>query len=462
MSSVSATDTVVHFNDRPNEQGISHQQRTAIELSVTGYIPHYAADTLYRTGPGRYKVDKERGNTFQLDPPKNPDSSTHDMIVYARKTGSLDPCEAMYLKVQSTYEPRHDSTSFINTGKSNASGGIKPLTAKTDNSTYKQVHHSALEPLATATQATFHPELTGPLSASHAYYDPRDWRYIQLQPLFLSSGTPTYRVFRVSIKTAETSILATFTAPAAYPHSFFLAEDYAIFWSYIEVIKEFDNQIPARWYVVDRRHCQGLVAVFESPARQGTQTTLFPSQTDIIAECITYENTDDLHQLYHEYLVSSSSSGCPEPGAMNNGGKMQTRIARFRLPAIPAASPILGGEAEKIKPLIPYTYAVTDRGLSTFVDGVVKFDSLAGKTKIWSEHAQSPREASFVADPDGNEGYDGVLLNVVLDGRSGRSYLLVLDAGDMKKVGRASVDAAVGFGFHGVHISGNGVGRVGL
>ncbi|KAL5000060.1 carotenoid oxygenase [Aspergillus recurvatus] len=576
MSSVKAIDTIVHFNDWPNEQGFdaNHEQRTPIELSVTGNIPHYAAGTLYRTGPGRYKVDTEHGNTFQVShwfdgfsqthrfqlvPPENPDSSmrvfynsrfsTDDMIVYARKTASLgdkfsfggfrpDPCEAMYLKVQSTYKPRHDSPSFINTGvtlsinmpglshasssisssneKPNVSGGIKTLTAKTDNSTYKQLHPSNLEPLAIATQETLHPELTGPLSASHAKSDPETGDIYNYN-LSFSSGTSTYRVFRVSARTGETSILATFTAAAAYLHSFFLAEDYVVVcvWnahlspegfmkkpgSYIGAIKKFNSQVPARWYVVDRRHGQGLVAVYESPAFfcfhtiNAWQETSNPndsstSQTNIIAECIMYENTDVLHQLYYEYLVSSSSTRRPEPGAVNNGGKMQARIARFRLPAIPTDFPSLRGGAGETKPLVPlkatlvstachalspelatlnpsyitrphrYTYAVTNRGLSTFVDGIVKFDSLVGETKIWSDHAQSPGEAIFVPDPDGKEEDDGVLLSVVLDGRSGRSYLLVLDAGNMKEIGRASVDVAVGFGFHGVHVSGNGVGGV--
>ncbi|KAL4743984.1 carotenoid oxygenase [Aspergillus similis] len=575
MPNMNATDTISHFNDWPNEQGFdaNHEQKTPIELSVTGNIPHYAAGTLYRTGPGRYKVDTKHGNTFQvlhwfdgfsqthrfqLVPPESPDSSmrvfynsrfsTDDMIDYAHETGSLgdkfsfggfrpDPCEAMYQKVQSTYERRHGSPSFINTGvtlsinmpglnsppsssipsaneKLNTSGGVNTLTAKSDNSTYKQLHPSTLEPLALATQEALHPELTGPLSASHAKSDPETGDIYNYN-LSFSSGTPTYRVFRISAETGETSILAAFTAAPAYLHSFFLTADYVVVcvWnahlspkefmkkpgSYIGAIKEFDNRIPAKWYVVDRRHGRGLVAVYESQAFfcfhtiNAWQETSNPddastSQRDIVAECVMYENPDILHKFYYEYLVSSSSAGRLESGAVNNGGKMQTRIARFRLPAIPV--PLPRERVEEPKALVPlkailvstacqalspelatlnpsyitrphrYTYAVTDRGLSTFVDGIVKFDSFTGETKVWSEHAQSPGEAIFVADPKGKEEDDGVLLSVVLDGRSGRSYLLVLDAGNLKEVGRASVNAAVGFGFHGVHVSENGVGGV--
>ncbi|KAL4899769.1 hypothetical protein BDW74DRAFT_107528 [Aspergillus multicolor] len=583
MSDIEATDTTTHFNDWPNERGFdaNHEQRAPIELPVAGNIPHYAAGTLYRTGPGRYKVDTIHGNTFhvshwfdgfsqthrfQLVPSDDPGSpmrvfynsrfSTDDLIEHARETGSLgdkfsfggfkdrskdelqdrDPCETMYHKVQTTYEPRKDSPSYSNTGVtlsvnmpglddsslqgSNGNGAsasrVKTLTAKTDNSSYKQLHPSTLEPLAMASQKNLHPDLNGPISASHAKSDPETGDVYNYNLSFSSMGIPTYRVFCVSAKTGETTILATFTAAPAYLHSFFLTKDYMIIcvWnshlspaafnkrpaSYIGAIKAFDGKIPTMWYVVDR-HGRGLVAVYKSPAffcfhtinswQEGSNSNDGPAQTDIIAECVALENTDVLHQLYYEYLVSSSSRAHHKSDAQSNGHskRTQSRIARFRLPAIPTTNEVeekgesqpqvslnatlLSTTCQDLSPELPtlnpsyitrphrYTYAVIDRGLSTFVDGLMKFDSLTSETKIWSKHAQSPSEAIVIADPEGTEEDDGVLLSVVLDGKTGRSYLLALDAKDMKEVGRASVDGVVGFGFHGVHVSsGNGLGGV--
>jgi torulene dioxygenase len=57
-----------------------------------------------------------------------------------------------------------------------------------------------------------------------------------------------------------------------------------------------------------------------------------------------------------------------------------------------------------------------------------------------------------VRDPNG-EGEDaGYLLSVILDGDRGTSYLLCLDAGSMREVGRAECGVAVGMGFHGKHV----------
>jgi torulene dioxygenase len=98
-------------------------------------------------------------------------------------------------------------------------------------------------------------------------------------------------------------------------------------------------------------------------------------------------------------------------------------------------------------------YGITDIGLSTFADGLVKYDAETHTTLRWSQQGQTPGEPIFVADPSSTEEDGGALLSVVLDGPNGKSYLLVLDAKTMKEIGRAHVDGVVGFGFHGVLVT---------
>ncbi|KAL4946699.1 hypothetical protein BDV06DRAFT_182146 [Aspergillus oleicola] len=563
--------TVEHFNNWPNAQGFdgNHEERTPVDLSVTGNIPSYAAGILYRTGPGRYKVDTEKGNTFQVahwfdgfsqthkfqlvpSDPENPDSgmrvlynsrfSTDELIEHARTNGSLagnfsfgghktlgdrDPCKAMYQKVQTTYKPLEGGPSSKNTGVTlsvnfpglssgkrettdQPAGVIKTLHAKTDNSSLKQIHPETLEPVSFCDQSVLHPDLNGRLSASHAERDPETGDVFNYN---LSFGPQsTYRVFRVSAATGETSILAAFPGIPSYMHSFFLTQNHVIIcvWnahlspqdfakgSYVGAMKDFDGSLPAKWYAIDRRHGNGLVATYESPAFFCFHTINAweetspndSSQTDIVAECITYKSTDVIKELYYEYLPSNSPAAHPAPETKDNGGKTQSQIARFRLPGVPtvfspaatAPSPhdpepkttpvpqpqpaiLTSTSCATLSPELPtlntlystqphrYTYAVIDRGYSTFMDGIMKFDSQSSETKIWSAHAQSPGEAIFVSDPEGKDEDCGVLLSVVLDGFSGNSYLLVLDAKSMTEVGRASVDGVVAFGFHGVHVS---------
>ena len=42
-----------------------------------------------------------------------------------------------------------------------------------------------------------------------------------------------------------------------------------------------------------------------------------------------------------------------------------------------------------------------------------------------------------------------MLLSVVLDGRTGNSFLLVLDASSLEEIARAEVPHQIPFGFHG-------------
>ena len=55
----------------------------------------------------------------------------------------------------------------------------------------------------------------------------------------------------------------------------------------------------------------------------------------------------------------------------------------------------------------------------------------------------------FVAAPGAQREDDGVLLSVVLDAGEGSSFLLVLDAGTLSEIARATVPHHIPFGFHG-------------
>jgi beta,beta-carotene 9',10'-dioxygenase len=55
----------------------------------------------------------------------------------------------------------------------------------------------------------------------------------------------------------------------------------------------------------------------------------------------------------------------------------------------------------------------------------------------------------FVPAPQADHEDDGVLLSVVLDGRTGNSFLLVLDAASLQELARAEVPHQIPFGFHG-------------
>ena len=102
----------------------------------------------------------------------------------------------------------------------------------------------------------------------------------------------------------------------------------------------------------------------------------------------------------------------------------------------------------------PYRYAfgVGLRGPnSRFVDQLVKADVRRGEALTWHDPGTFPGEPIFVRRPGGRRDDDGVVLSVLLDAGRRSSALVVLDAGTMEEVARASVPHHIPFGFHGVY-----------
>jgi beta,beta-carotene 9',10'-dioxygenase len=98
----------------------------------------------------------------------------------------------------------------------------------------------------------------------------------------------------------------------------------------------------------------------------------------------------------------------------------------------------------------PYRYAWgVGSADHSWIDRIVKADVVERRSTEWAEDGCFPGEPVFVAAPDAADEDQGVLLSVVLDGRKGNSFLLVLDARSLEELARAEVPHHIPFGFHG-------------
>lgn len=131
----------------------------------------------------------------------------------------------------------------------------------------------------------FIPILKGPMSCAHAQYDRENGDVFNYN-LDLGVVFAKYRVFKTSLESGTTDILATISdiyTPGAYIHSFFLTQDFVVLavWTshfsgygasillhrnVLDAIAPFDPNKKVKWLVVDRRHKRGVVARFESQA----------------------------------------------------------------------------------------------------------------------------------------------------------------------------------------------------
>ncbi len=83
---------------------------------------------------------------------------------------------------------------------------------------------------------------------------------------------------------------------------------------------------------------------------------------------------------------------------------------------------------------------------------IVKVATADRGVRSWSEPGAYPGEPVFVARPGGTAEDDGVVLSVVLDAVRGASALVVLDAADLTELARADVPHHIPFGFHGLFV----------
>ncbi|KAI0155439.1 torulene oxygenase [Hypoxylon sp. FL1284] len=385
-------------------------------------------------------------------------------------------------------------------------GGIKTMWLTTDAGLMKEIDQGTLEPIGTAKQETLNPLLGGPLSCAHAQRDPKTGDLFNYN---LELGYHTiYRIFRTSAATGETDILATISADdvkAAYIHSFFLSPSFVILcvpsshlgmrgvavpWkrNIVDALEPFDTSNICRWLVVDRLGDRGVVATFDSPAgfffhsvnafEERDEKT---GDVDVYCDVIAYPTNDVIRAFELDVILQSGGAAKTFWGDEQRNRNCHARLTRHRLrvaspdapesdtPALrPVAEQVMeikaprAGELPTINPAYAtrkhrYVYSLANRGYSSLLDSLVKTDLATGDAVFWDNpRGHSPGEAIFVPRPEAHAGSepdedDGVLLSIVLDGVSRKSYLLCLDAKSMSELGRAECDFAIAFGFHGIH-----------
>ena len=414
------------------------------------------------------------------------ENGTLDGVTFGQK---YDPCESLFKKFKSSFQllrgvDREDAGHNVNVNfMRNSDGGLSVIT---DTRVSRPFDLETLEPHGVVNQSKLHKDLKGPMSAAHPAVDPATGEYFNFNLDFGPSDT--YRVFRCNINTGKTDVLATFKdVKASYIHSMFLTKNYVILgvwpaiifgpkvlWekSIMEAIK-FSPETDTTFVVIDRKSPQeggrGVVGRFKAPPSFSFHTTnaweesVDDKSVNIMLELFQYDNADILYNLYYNVLrgevpqkdmvgaalVRHKLASIPLTGTLNATGKAEKVLT--------IAEP-LAGDLQLINPNYRfrkhrYVYSTLNRHLSTLTDAIGKTDTENSTCVLWETAGHTPGEPVFLPRPGGTEEDDGIILSVVLDGFQRTSYLLCLDAKTMAEVGRAEVEHAVAFGFHGMYLN---------
>jgi beta,beta-carotene 9',10'-dioxygenase len=453
--------------------GFTTQERevSVDSLPVSGGVPPWLCGSLLRTGPAKFEVGEHQmrhwfdglamlhrfsivggqvsyGSRF-LHSGAYRAACEEGRIVYAEF--ATDPCRSLFKRVQSLFStdglPDNANVSVSRLGERFMAMTETPLPVQFDPRT-----------LETAQVSPF--KAPGQISTAHPHSDRSSGALLnyaaQLGP------RSSYRFFSVAPDGGEPRVVASVgVSEPAYMHSFGLTERFFVLVEFPFVVNPARLALAGRPYIENYRWKPKLGTRFTLVERDGGRT-IRGFQTEA---CFAFHHINSF-EVGDEVLVDVCA--LPDPTIIGDlyldrlrAGQPIPRShpTRFRLRLADRSvqrEPLGDGGLEL--PRIDYArrngrayrYAWgNDVGPGGWLEQVVKLDTYTGRSIRWSQAGCYPGEPVFVARPAGELEDDGALLSVVLDAHAQTSFLLILDARDLRELARAEVPQHIPFGFHG-------------
>jgi carotenoid cleavage dioxygenase-like enzyme len=447
----------------------SLDQETQLDrLPVRGALPPWLKGSLLRTGPAQWDVgERTMNHWFDGFAMLHRFSFGDGEVSYAnrfletrawraaRDTGRIaysefatDPCRSLFQRVSAMFSPKLTDNANVSLTKLG-----ERFIAMTETPIPVQFDQTTLAAAGVAYQAP------GELTTAHPHLD-RSTRGMLNYAAKLGPRN-SYRFFLVRPESDKPEVIASSSVrEPAYMHSFGLTERWLVLAEFPFVVNplklafggrpyienyQWKPELGTRFHLFDRRTGQHA-GPFEAEPRFGFHfVNAYDDGDEVVADICTFPDAGIVQDLYLERL----RAGKPVTPA---------HLERFRI------SPASRGVAvERLVddslelPQInygrcnerPYRYAWGVGVGSEWLDEIVKADVQERSSAVWAEDGCYPGEPVFVAAPGGEREDEGVLLSVVL-GPSGRSFLLILDAGSLEELARAEVPHHIPFGFHGM------------
>jgi beta,beta-carotene 9',10'-dioxygenase len=435
-------------------------------LPLQGRLPDWLEGSLVRTGPAKWEVgDQTMSHWFDGFAMLHRFGISNGEVSYANRflqtrayraaeaKGEIvysefatDPCRSLFARLFSMFSPKISDNANVNLvklGERYISMTETPIPVEFDGETLETVGVAYETP---GMLTTAHPHLdraSGGMLNYAAKLGPRN----------------RYRFFHVPREGGPKVIAELPVKEPAYMHSFGLTERWLVLAEFPLVVNPISIPLSGRPYIENYRWKPELGTRITLIDRDSGEAT-GPFETDaffcfhhvnayeengsVIVDACTYENAQIIEDLYLDRLRAGKPADRAEMRRfrINLSSRKVTneRLAEgLELPRIN-----YGRNNER-----PYRYAWGVHNESEWLDRIVKVDTANGGATGWSEDGCSPGEPVFVATPGSDREDDGVLLSVVFDSRSGRSFMLVLDAADLGELARAEAPHHIPYGFHG-------------
>ena len=461
--------TTVAVTTSPRRGFDSLEQEVRLDrLDVQGSLPGWLTGSLIRTGPALWDLPGQTMNHwFDGLAMLHRFSFADQNVSYAnrfletrayrraRERGRLsysefatDPCRSLFQRVTAMFSPAitdNANVNLVKLGERFLAMTETPLPVRFDGET-----------LAAAGVGYRAP---GQISTAHPHLDRQTRGMInyaaQLGP------RSSYRFFSVAPESDSPEVLARLPVrEPAYMHSFGLTPSWFVLVEFPFVVNPLNLALSGRPYIENYRWKPELgtrihllsrtdgsaLGPFRTDARFAFHhVNAYEENEDVVVDVCTYPDPEIVEDLYLERL----RSGKPVTGAHLERLRISPdsgQVAAERLVEESLELPRINyGRCNER----PYRYAWGVGADGGWLDRIVKVDVVQRSSRIWREEGAFPGEPVFVAAAEAQDEDEGVLLSVVLDGRQGTSFLLVLDAQTLEELARATVPHHIPFGFHG-------------
>ena len=448
----------------------SLEDETRIDgLPVRGKLPPWLAGSLIRTGPAKWEVGgRSMNHWFDGLAMLHRFSFADGAVSYANRfletkawraandTGKIqysefatDPCRSLFQRVSAMFSPKISDNANVNLVKLG-----ERFIAMTETPIPVQFDDDTLAAAGVAYEAP------GMLTTAHPHMD----RATKGMLNYAAKLGPrnSYRFFLLRPDAAQPEVIATQAVrEPAYMHSFGLTPRWLVLAEFPLVVNplrlafsgrpyienfRWRPELGTRFHLFDRTNGQAL-GPFETEARFAFHhVNSYEENGDVVVDIVTSPTAQIVEDLYLERLRAGQADRAGASGALPHHAGVRHRDERA------ARRRRDGAAANQLRALqrtsLSATYGVSG-STDGWLDRIVKADVVERTTTVWSEDGCYPGEAVFVGAPDGEREDEGVLLSVVLDGRTGNSFLLVLDASSLEELARADVPHQIPFGFHG-------------
>jgi beta,beta-carotene 9',10'-dioxygenase len=444
------------------------------ELPVTGVVPQWLSGELFRNGPAKFETSGQRfrhwfdglamvhrfafdsgtvsyRNRF-LETPAYQAARDNGTIEFA--DFATDPCRSMFARFFTWYR-RFPAAHNACVNVVPMDGGLTALTE-----TPIAVHFER-DTLATVGLSRYDDAITGNVTTAHPHLAPLTGDLVNYVLKF--GRTCEYGVYRQDPKGMTRELIAAVpeTAPS-YMHSFAITENHVILVAFPYVVnplalllkgKPFISnyrwrpELGTRFVVIDQRtgevrsdHRTDAFFAFH-------HINAFEQDGEIVIDLAAYEDASIIEATYLDSLRAGTTLPMPRPTRyhLEPGGQVRTEVLSEEIIELPR---IDYGKHNGRPYRVVYGMGKHSVG-ADFFNQLIKLDVTTGQTLTWHEPGTYPGEPVYVGAPGQTGEDEGVVLSVVLDSATSRSFMLVLDAGSFTELARAELPHAVPFGFHG-------------